>query len=94
MKFRKSLSVWQQPRYLFYFICLISSDFFLLQIQAAFNEFAVTGTRQDRTFEYAGYSKIYANFYMMQLAINKDLKHTTKTKALRVEWASSVRQVS
>ncbi|KAF8436861.1 hypothetical protein L210DRAFT_961824 [Boletus edulis BED1] len=56
---------------------------------SAIDEYAVTGTRQDQTFEYAGYSKIFASFYSMQLAINKDTKHVTKTKALRVEWACS-----
>ncbi|KAF8546251.1 hypothetical protein OG21DRAFT_1491437 [Imleria badia] len=37
----------------------------------------------------AGYSKIYASFYTMQLAINKDPKHLVKTRALRVGWAAS-----
>lgn len=63
----------------------------LFQLRAAIDEYVVTGTRQDRTFEYAGYSKIYANFYSMQVAINNDAKHAAKTKALRVEWAMSAR---
>jgi hypothetical protein len=49
----------------------------------------MTGIRQDRTFEYTGYSKIYASFYSMQLTIDKNQKHAVKTKALRVEWAAS-----
>ncbi|KAF8546813.1 hypothetical protein OG21DRAFT_1490799 [Imleria badia] len=58
-------------------------------LRAAIDKYVVTGTRQDQTFKYAGYSKIYANFYTMQLAIDKDTKHAAKTQALRVEWAAS-----
>ncbi|KAG6381469.1 hypothetical protein JVT61DRAFT_42 [Boletus reticuloceps] len=58
-------------------------------LRAAIDEYVMTGTHQDQTFEYVGYSKIYTNFHMMQLTINKDLKHAAKPKALKVEWAAS-----
>ncbi|KAG6369751.1 hypothetical protein JVT61DRAFT_13621 [Boletus reticuloceps] len=47
------------------------------------------GVQEDRKFEYQGYSKIYAQFHSMQLAINEDLKHAAKTQALRIAWVNS-----
>ncbi|KAG9317726.1 hypothetical protein JVU11DRAFT_1943 [Chiua virens] len=56
---------------------------------AAINKYTSTGTREDRKFEYQGYSKIFAHFYTMQLTINENPKHTAKTRALRIKWANS-----
>jgi hypothetical protein len=44
---------------------------------------------KDQKFEYQGYSKIYAQFYSMQLMINKDLKHAVKTQVVRIGWVNS-----
>ena len=88
VKFLKSLFVWQ-PRQFISLLIVLSPLTPVCQLCAAIDEYVVSGSRQDQTFEYVGYSKIFANFYSMQLAINKDPKHAVKTKALRVEWAAS-----
>ncbi|KAG9308443.1 hypothetical protein JVU11DRAFT_11934 [Chiua virens] len=65
-------------------ICLVA-----MVLQASINKYVATSTHEDHKFKYQGYSKIYAQFHSMQFAINNNLKHTTKTKALRVKWAES-----
>ncbi|KIM54395.1 hypothetical protein SCLCIDRAFT_137040 [Scleroderma citrinum Foug A] len=60
-------------------------------LRAAIDEYNVTGTRQDRNFEYAGYSKVFNGFIDMQRIIDANAKHAAKTKALRVVWATSAR---
>jgi len=58
-------------------------------LRAAIDEYNVTGTRQGRNFEYAGYSKVFNGFIDMQCIIDANAKHAAKTKALRVAWATS-----
>ncbi|KAF8548998.1 hypothetical protein OG21DRAFT_1488885 [Imleria badia] len=58
-------------------------------LRAAIDEYPSTGIREDRKFEYQGYSKIYAQFYLMQCTINENPRHCAKTQELRVLWATS-----
>ena len=57
------------------------------QLRAALDEYVQTGNRQDRAFEYSGYSKVFAGLLNMQRQIDADEKHAAKTKLLRVAWA-------
>ncbi|KAF8547048.1 hypothetical protein OG21DRAFT_1490573 [Imleria badia] len=61
-------------------------------LRAAIDEYA-TGTHQDQTFDFSGYSKIFTNFYSMQLKINSHPKHAAKMNDLRVEWAQSAKYI-
>ena len=54
----------------------------------------MNGTQQDRNFEYTGYSKVFNSFVDMHQIIDSNVKHTAKTKALRVAWATSAGYVS
>ena len=57
------------------------------QLCAALDEYVQTGNRQDRAFEYSGYSKVFAGLLNMQWQIDADEKHAAKTKLIRVAWA-------
>ena len=65
----------------------------LPQLQAAIDEFTVTGTQQDQQFEYATYSKVYMQLMGMQAKIDANPKHATMTRALRILWATTGRWV-
>ena len=70
---------------------MINMLLYFLQLRAAIDKYNVTGTRRDRNFEYAGYSKVFNGFVDMQRIIDSNAKHAAKTKALRVAWATSAR---
>ena len=62
-----------------------------LQLWATIDEYLISGTRQDRQFEYATYSKVFMQFMGMQSKIDANTKHTAMTHALRVSWANAGR---
>ena len=62
-----------------------------LQLRAAIDEYLISGTCQDRQFEYATYSKVFTQFMGMQSKIDANAKHATMMHALRVSWANAGR---
>ena len=48
-----------------------------LQLRAAIDEYLISGTCQDRQFEYATYSKVFMQFMGMQSKIDTNAKHAT-----------------
>ena len=62
-----------------------------LQLRAAIDEYLISGTCQDRQFEYATYSKVFMQFMGMQSKIDTNAKHAAMTHALRVSWANAGR---
>ena len=62
-----------------------------LQLWAGIDEYAITGIRQDRPFEYATYSKVFVQLMGMQTKIDTNPKHAAKTRALRINWATAGR---
>lgn len=63
----------------------------ILQLWAAIDEYAVTGTRQDRQFEYTTYSKVFTQLMAMQTKIDNNPKHAALTRKLRISWATTGR---
>lgn len=63
----------------------------ILQLRAAIDEYAVTGIRQDRQFEYTTYSKVFMQLMAMQLKIDGNPKHAALTRKLRTSWANTGR---
>ena len=61
------------------------------QLRAAIDEYTITGIRQDRPFEYTTYSKVFAQLMGMQAKIDANPKHAAKTRALRINWATTGR---
>ena len=90
---------WEVPKSIVCLVATAVSDRFLstkcsldiLQLRAAIDEFAVTGTRQDRQFEYSTYSKVFMQLMGMQAKINANPKHAAMTQALRISWATAGR---
>ena len=62
-----------------------------LQLRAAIDEYLISGTRQDRQFKYATYSKVFTQFMGMQSKLDANAKHAAMTHALRVSWANAGR---
>ncbi|KAI6010029.1 hypothetical protein PISMIDRAFT_115730, partial [Pisolithus microcarpus 441] len=67
-------------------ICLVA-----MALQAAIDEYAITGIRQDRQFESSTYSKVFVQLMAMQTKIDGNRKHAAMTRALRVSWATTGR---
>ena len=65
----------------------------ILQLRAAIDEFAVTGTQQDWQFKYSTYSKVFTQLMGMQAKIDANPKHAAMTRALRISWATAGRWV-
>ena len=61
------------------------------QLRAAIDEYTITGVRQDRPFEFATYSKVFAQLMGMQAKIDTNPKHAAKTRMLRINWATAGR---
>ncbi|KAF8549226.1 hypothetical protein OG21DRAFT_1488716 [Imleria badia] len=57
-------------------------------LRAAIDEYMITGTQQDRQFEYITYSKIFVQFMGMQAKIDGNAKHTAMAQELRRSWAT------
>ena len=83
-------------------VCLVAtvvSDHFLstkcsldiLQLRAAIDEFAITGTQQDWQFEYSTYLKVFMQLMGMQAKIDANPKHAAMTRVLRISWATAGR---
>ena len=62
-----------------------------LQLRAAIEEYSITGSQQDRPFEYATYSKVFMQLMGMQAKIDANPKHAAKTQAFRISWATTGR---
>ncbi|KIJ07459.1 hypothetical protein PAXINDRAFT_19355 [Paxillus involutus ATCC 200175] len=58
-------------------------------LRGAIDEYATTGVRQDRHFEYTWYSKVFTHLMLMQAMIDTNPKHAAKTQALRIAWATT-----
>ncbi|KAF9233084.1 hypothetical protein BU15DRAFT_66891 [Melanogaster broomeanus] len=57
------------------------------KLRTALDEYIQTGTRQDRPFEYSGYSKVFTGLLDLQWQIDAHEKHAVKTKLLWVACA-------